>query len=276
MTFVRRALRDVLVDTGPLRRHRDFRLLFLGQMATFLGSMLTYVAVPFQVYELTGSSLVVGLLGLAELVPVLTLGLVGGALADVIDRRRLVLLTELALMGMSGILAWNSTLAQPSVALVFAVSVVAAGAWSLQRPALDALLPRLVERDELTAAGALSTLQTTVGMLAGPVIGGVLVAWTSLAATYAIDVATFALSLALLTAMRAVPPPVDAQRVSLTAIADGLRYASSRPELLGTYLVDMSAMFFGMPQALFPQRSPAGSVAPACSGCSTARPPRER
>jgi MFS family permease len=257
-----------------LRRHRDFRLLVLGQMATFLGSMLTCVALPFQVYELTGSSLVVGLLGLAELVPVLTLGLVGGALADVIDRRRLVLLTELALMGMSGILAWNSMLAQPSVALVFAVSVVAAGAWSLQRPALDALLPRLVERDELTAAGA--TLQTTVGMLAGPVIGGVLVAWTSLAATYAIDVATFALSLALLTAMRAVPPPVDAQRVSLTAIADGLRYASSRPELLGTYLVDMSAMFFGMPQALFPQRSPAGSVAPACSGCSTARPPRER
>ena len=174
MSALRSLLRHVVMDIGPLRRHRDFRLLFCGQLATFLGSMLTFVAIPFQVYALTGSSLTVGLLGLAELIPVLTLGLLGGALADVIDRRRLVLLTELSLMAMSGVLVWNATLAHPSVVVIFGVSVVAAGAWSLQRPALDALLPRLVERDELTAAGALSTFQTTVGMLAGPVIGGVL------------------------------------------------------------------------------------------------------
>jgi MFS family permease len=253
MSLARRALRHAIIDIGPLRRHRDFRLLFLGQLSTFLGSMLTFVAIPYQVYALTGSSLAVGLLGLAELVPVLTLGLLGGALADVIDRRRLVLLSELALMAMSAALVWNSTLRHPSVVAIFAVSVVAAGAWSLQRPALDALLPRLVERDELTAAGALSTFQGTVGMLAGPAIGGVLVASTGLAATYAIDVLTFAVSLVLLNAMQAVPPPAEAKRVSLRAIADGLRYARSRPELMGTYIVDMSAMFFGMPMALFPQ-----------------------
>ncbi|MDX6572172.1 MAG: hypothetical protein QOC86_1328, partial [Gaiellales bacterium] len=192
MSLAGRALRHAIIDIGPLRRHRDFRLLFLGQLSTFLGSMLTFVAIPYQVYALTGSSLAVGLLGLAELVPVLTLGLLGGALADVIDRRRLVLLSELALMAMSAALVWNSTLRHPSVVAIFAVSVVAAGAWSLQRPALDALLPRLVERDELTAAGALSTFQGTVGMLAGPAIGGVLIASTGLAATYAIDVFTFA------------------------------------------------------------------------------------
>ncbi len=253
MKAARGVLRHVVMDIGPLRRHRDFRLLFFGQLATFLGSMLTFVAIPFQVYALTGSSLTVGLLGLAELVPVLTLGLLGGALADVIDRRRLVLLTELSLMAASGVLVWNATLAQPSVVVIFAVSVVAAGGWSLQRPALDALLPRLVERDELTAAGALSTFQTTVGMLAGPVIGGVLVASTGLAATYAIDVATFGVSLALLRAMAAVPPPPDARRPSLAGVAEGLRYARSRPELMGTYIVDISAMFFGMPSALFPQ-----------------------
>jgi MFS family permease len=241
------------MDIGPLRRHRDFRLLFFGQLASFLGSMLTFVAIPYQVYALTGSSLTVGLLGLAELVPVLALGLLGGALADVIDRRRLVLVTELALMAMSGALVWNSTLAHPSVVLIFAVSVIAAGAWSLQRPALDALLPRLVERDELTAAGALWTFQTTAGMLAGPAIGGVLVASVGLASTYAIDVATFGVSLALLRAMRAVPPPADARRVSLAGIAEGLHYARSRPELMGTYIVDIAAMFFGMPMALFPQ-----------------------
>jgi MFS family permease len=248
-----RLLRYAVIDTAPLRRHRDFRLLVLGQLATFLGSMLTFVAVPYQVYQLTGSSLTVGLLGLAELIPVLTLGLLGGALADVIDRRRLVLLTELALMAMSGVLAWNATWQHPSVVLIFAVSVVAAGAWSLQRPALDALLPRLVEREELTAAGAISTFQTTVGMLAGPAIGGVLVASIGLAWTYGSDVATFAISLVLLWAMRAVPPPPDASRLSLSGIADGLRYARSRPELMGTYIVDIAAMFFGMPMALFPQ-----------------------
>lgn len=253
MRRARRLLRHAVIDTGPLRRHRDFRLLVLGQLATFLGSMLTFVAVPYQVYQLTGSSFTVGLLGLAELVPVLALGLLGGALADVVDRRQLVLLTELALMAMSGVLAWNSTFTHPSAVLIFAVAVVSAGAWSLQRPALDALLPRLVERDELTAAGAISTFQTTVGMLAGPALGGVLLAAIGLASTYAIDVATFAVSLALLRAMRAVPPPPDATRVSLTGIADGLRYARGRPELMGTYIVDISAMFFGMPMALFPQ-----------------------
>jgi MFS family permease len=137
--------------------------------------------------------------------------------------------------------------------VIFGVAVVSAGAWSLQRPALDALLPRLVERDELTAAGALSTFQGTVGMLAGPALGGVLVASVGLAATYGIDVATFGVSLALLWAMRAVPPPADARRVSVSGIVEGLRYARSRPELMGTYIVDMSAMFFGMPMALFPQ-----------------------
>ena len=110
MTHVRRLLRHVVMDIGPLRRHRDFRLLFFGQLVTFLGSMLTFVAIPYQVYALTGSSLTVGLLSLAELVPVLMLGLVGGALADVIDRRRLVLVTELAFMVMSAALAWNATL----------------------------------------------------------------------------------------------------------------------------------------------------------------------
>jgi MFS family permease len=253
VSALRRLLRHAVIDVAPLRRHRDFRLLFLGQLATFLGSMLTFVAIPYQVYALTESSLTVGLLGLAELVPVLALGLLGGALADVIDRRKLVLLSELALMAMSGVLVWNSTFTHPSVVVIFAVAVVSAGAWSLQRPALDALLPRLVERDELTAAGALSTFQGTVGMLAGPALGGVLVASVGLAATYGIDVATFGVSLALLWAMRAVPPPADARRVSVSGIVEGLRYARSRPELMGTYIVDMSAMFFGMPMALFPQ-----------------------
>ena len=252
---MRRFLRLATVDVGPLRRHRDFRLLYAGQAVTFLGSMITSVALPYQVYRLSHSSLVVGLLGLFEIIPILALAFLGGALADAHDRRRMVQLTELSMAVISGLLVVNASLAHPQLWLVFAGASALAGLDALQRPSLDALLPRLVERDELTAAGALSSLRTTVGMIAGPAAGGILVATVGLAATYAVDVATFAVSLVFLRLMRAVPPPPDAERPSLRRVVEGLRYARSRPELMGTYLVDMVAMFFGMPMALFPALS---------------------
>jgi MFS family permease len=123
---------------------------------------------------------------------------------------------------------------------------------ALQRPSLDALLPRLVPREELTAAAALSSLRGTVGMIGGPAVGGILIATIGLGATYAVDVGTFAFSLVMLSRMRAVPPPPDADRPSLRGVVEGVRFARGRPELMGTYLVDINAMFFGMPNALFP------------------------
>jgi MFS family permease len=136
--------------------------------------------------------------------------------------------------------------------VLFVMAGVMAAFDGLQRPPLDALLPRLVERDELTAAGALSSLRMTVGTIAGPALGGVLIASAGLAATFAFDIVTFAVSLVLLMFMRAVPPPEGAERPSLHGVVEGLRYAASRQELLGTYAVDIIAMFFGMPMALFP------------------------
>jgi MFS family permease len=236
---------------GPLRRHRDFRLLLLGRGVSFLGAMVTYVAIPYQVYHLSGSSLLVGLLGLAELGPLLATAFLGGAFADAFDRRRMVQLTELALAGASGVLLLNAALS-PRVWVLFVVAAVMAALDGLQRPSLEALEPRLVERDELPSAGALSSLVTTAGMIGGPALGGGLIAAIGLPATYGFDVATFAVSLGALRLMRAVPPPPDAERPSLRGIAEGFRYARGRPELLGTYGVDMVAMFFGMPNALFP------------------------
>lgn len=240
------------IDIGPLRRHRDFRLLFVGQGLSFFGSMITFVAVPYQAYQLTGSPLVVGLLSAAELPPLLVTPFIGGALADAFDRRRLVWFAELSLALCAGVLVVNALLPSPQLWVLFVIGMAMAGLDGLQRPPLDALTPRLVERHELLAASALDSLRMNFGMVAGPAIGGVLIAVIGLPLTYGLDVVTFGLSLLALARMRAVPPPPDADRPSLRGIVEGIHYAKSRPELVGTYSVDIIAMFFGMPMALFP------------------------
>ncbi|HEV8624672.1 MAG TPA: MFS transporter [Acidimicrobiia bacterium] len=243
--------RAVVPDLRPLR-HADYRRLILGQSVSFLGSMVTYVAVPYQVFQLTRSSLAVGLIGVVQMAAILSLAFLGGALADAVDRRRLVRLAETGQLACSlGLLA-NASLGHPQTWPVFLLAGAIAGLGAIQRPALQGLVPRLVDRDELTAAGAIDALVRTVGMIGGPAFAGLLLAGPGLEAAYAIDAATFAVSLVALTRMRAVPPPAEAERPSFRRVVEGLRYARSRPELIGTYLVDMAAMFFGMPMALFP------------------------
>jgi MFS family permease len=241
------------IDVAPLRRSREFRLLFLGQGVSFFGSMVTYVTLPYQAYRISHSSLIVGLLSLTELVPLLITAFVGGALADSVDRRRMVRLTESAMCLVVGALVVNSLFAHPRLWVLFTVAFAAAGIDGLQRPSLDAMVPRLVSLEELPAASALSSLKANLGMVAGPPVAGVLIVAVGLPATYGVDVATFVVSLIALTLMRAVPPPPESDGLTLRAIADGLRYARSRQDLLGSYLVDMNAMFFGIPTALFPQ-----------------------
>ena len=248
----RRWWRFATVDTTPLRRHRDFRLLFIGRSVSFFGSMITFVAVPYQVYQLTHSTLLVGTLGLVELAALLVFAMLGGALADAADRRTMVLLSEAGLLVGSLLMAGNSVLTHPQLWLIFGVALLWGSLDALQRPSLDAMLPRLVERDELAAAGALMSLRGTLGMVAGPALGGVLITLVGLPLTYMVDVATFVVGLACLVLMKAVPPPVDSERPSLRRVVEGLRYARSRPELVGTYVVDIVAMTFGMPLALFP------------------------
>jgi MFS family permease len=146
----------------------------------------------------------------------------------------------------------NAALPHPQVWVLFVVCAGWGGLEAIQRPSLDALLPRLVDRDELTAAAALDSLRGTLGQIAGPALGGVLIATFGLPVTYTVDVATYLVGLVCLYLMHAVPPPVDAERLSVRRVMEGLRYARSRPELIGTYAVDIVAMFFGMPIALFP------------------------
>jgi MFS family permease len=240
------------MDVGPLRRHRDFRLLFAGQALSFFGSEITFVAVPFQVYELTHSTVLVGLISLAEFVPLMGVALLGGALSDAFDRRRMVQISELGSGLCMGLLLVNALLAQPQVWVLFAVIPLLAAFYGILRPSLDAMWPRLVTKEELPAASALDGFQGTLGSIAGPALAGVIIAAGGVASAYAIDAVTYGASLAALSFMRAMPPSEDAPPVSLQSIAEGVRYAWSRKDLLGTYSVDIIAMFFGMPMALFP------------------------
>jgi MFS family permease len=250
------ALRERLgrtrLDTRVLHTSRDFRLLFVGGSISRLGSMVTYVALPFQVKELTGSFVLVGVLGLVELVPLVAFGLYGGALADAVDRRRMVLSTELAFTVMSGGLLANALLPHPALWPLYVFAFVTAALDGLQRPSLDAMLPRIVAHEDLAAAGAVNGLSMNISTMAGPALGGVLIAWFGVGAGYLVDVLTFGGSLVALTLMHAVPPAAGAERPSLRGIGEGLAYAWSRKDLLGTYLVDLSAMFFAFPYALFP------------------------
>ncbi len=251
-SFLRRALQAVALDAGLLRRRRDYRLLIGGQTVSLAGSELTFVAVPFQTFQITHSSLAVGLLGVAEFAPILVLALVGGAMADAFDRRRLVAVSELGSAVVALVLLGNALLADPHLSVLYVCAAFMAGFMALRRPPLDARVPQLVERDELKASAAIDFLSGNLAMIAGPALAGALIAFAGLELTYGLDAATFVVSLAALRAMRTPPPAPDAPPPSWRSVVEGVRYAGSRQELLGTYLVDMNAMFFGMPLALFP------------------------
>ena len=242
------------MDLTPLR-HRDYRLLFAAQAVSLLGTMITYVALPYQMYRLTGSSLAVGLLGLAELVPLLATAFVGGALADAVDRRRMALATDLGLAAGSTALVLIAASGAASAALLYIVAAWMSAVGGLQRPSLEALVPRIVEKHELPAAAALTMFCGSIGMIAGPAVGGAIIQAVGLPGTYLADVASYAVSLLCLSSIRAVPAPKGAERPSLRAVREGFRYARSRQELIGTYVVDFVAMVFGMPLALFPALS---------------------
>jgi MFS family permease len=242
----------MFLNVSPLRKHRDYRLLYTGQLVSMFGSMITYVAVPYQVFELTHSSFVVGMLGAAQLVPLLLFALWGGAYADAMDRRKLLIASEIVMTAGSLALAINGMLTHASVVLIFVVSATMSACNGFHRPALDAMTPRLVDREDLTAVSALNFFRFSISSIGGPALGGVCMAALGYPLTYMLDVLSFLVSLVSLAAIRKMPPSDRNSRPGIQSIAEGLRYALSRPELIGTYVVDMVAMTFAMPVALFP------------------------
>ena len=214
--------------------------------------MITYVAVPFQIKELTNSYIAVGLSGVIEIVPLILFGLYGGVLADYVDRKKMVWATEFASLLLVAILLVNSFLPDPHLVLIYVVIGLFAAVNGLQRPSADAILPRLVGHADLPAASALMSLRWQLGVIIGPTIGGILISTFSISVGYIADIATFLISLALLLRVRNVPASPEAEKPSLAGLIEGVRYAFNRQDLLGTYLIDLAAMFFAMPTALIP------------------------
>jgi MFS family permease len=241
------------MDLAPLRR-RDFRLLYIGQTVSLLGSMMSYVALPYVLYQATKSTVLTGLLGVIQLAPSVVGGLFGGTLADAVDRRRLIVLCEagMALVMLSlGVALRELAPAYPRPAWLLAASALLAVLNGLHRPALEALTPRLVEQDEQAAVGVLNSFRSTSAMIAGPALAGLLLAEHADLA-FLLDFASFVVCVGCLLAMRSIPKVALEVSLSLDAVREGFRYAMSRQELIGTYLVDIVAMTFSMPNLLFP------------------------
>ncbi|HYT09859.1 MAG TPA: MFS transporter [Mycobacteriales bacterium] len=253
---MRERLRRIAIDTSPLRRSA-YRRLFAGQAVAFVGYTVTAVAVPIQVYDITRSSFWVGMLGLVGLVPLILFGLWGGAVADAVDRRKLLLSSSVVLWAVTLVLLAQALLGLRSLALILALVAVQSAAFAVISPTRNAIIPRLLPRELVPAANTLSFTASNVGMVAGPLLAGVVIArWGGFAAAYAIDAVLF--TVALYAALRLPPlPPIAAAdqlaRPGLRSVVDGLRFIAGRPVLLMSFAVDIVAMVFAMPRALFPE-----------------------
>ena len=242
----------LLVDTRPLRVSRDFRRLWIGQAVSFFGSTITMAALPFQVFHRTGSSLAVGMLGLAQLGPLLLFSLVGGALTDAVDKRRLLLtVTGVALL-CSSALTLNASLDHPQLWLLYVLGAATSATFAVTFPVTRSLLPLLVEEALRPAAFALQSTYGSFGMMAGPAIGGVLIGAFGLTTAYAVDVATYLIASVVFAGIAPAPPIDAASRASVGSILVGLRFLRGHPVVMSTFAIDLLAMVFGMPRALFP------------------------
>jgi MFS family permease len=241
-----------VVDISPLRKYRHFRRLWAGQVVSGLGSQLTLVAVSFQAYALTRSTLVVGLIGLAQLAPLLAGALWGGTLADAMDRRKVLVLTQVAMAAAVGGLVVNASFSHPAVWPLFVCTAAGAGFQGVDWPARRAALPMLVEAQDVTASIALQTTIQQLALVAGPALAGVLISATGLSAVYGIDVATFSVALAAAVLLPALVPSGGGTPMGLRSMTEGFRHLRKEKLLSATYWIDLNAMIFGMPRAVFP------------------------
>ena len=217
-----------------------------------LGSQLTQVAVPFQVYVITRSPLATGLVGLAMLGPVLLFALLGGAMADRYDRRTLLLLSDMLLGVSSLLLALNAFLARPSLVAIYFLVAIAGGAGAVQRTALRSSIPRLVDAPELVSANATEAVYYNLASIAGPALAGLLLATAGIPVVYVVDAASFGFSALMVLTMLPIPPLGELAAISLSSIADGFRFVGRNRVVLASQLLDLNAMILGLPTALFP------------------------
>ena len=245
-------IRGLVVDTGALRESRPFRRLFTGQLITLIGRQVTVVAVPYQLYLLTGSALLLGIVGLVQAVAMIATGFLAGPLIDNVDRRRVLIASQLLLGATSVMLLLISRMARPPVWAIVATVAVAAGLAAVEGPTRNSIIPRLVAPRRLAGALSLSFGLFTVGSVAGPAVGGLLIGAFGVSAAYAVDVATFGAALIAVALLPAQPPEATEREPLLRSVAAGLRFVRGEPAIFGGFAIDLVAMIFGMPRAVFP------------------------
>jgi MFS family permease len=242
----------ILTDLGPARRSSAYRRLLIGQVISQAGTQLTMVALPVQVFAITGSSFSVGLLGLVSFVPLLIGGLYGGAIADSMDRRTLAMLTSTGLAATSGLLVVQAVTHLHSVTALYVLAGIQALLAGMDSPARSAMIPRLVPLADLPAAGALSYASMTLATTVGPLVAGLLIAGPGLGLTYGIDTFSFAAAFWAVFRLPALPPEGGGTKAGSASVLEGLRFLTTQPVVTMTFAVDLVAMIFGMPRALFP------------------------
>lgn len=245
-------LRGHGIDLTPLRVSPDFRWMFVGQAVSEFGTQITYVAVPFQVYTITRSTAMVGLLALFEAIPLVVLPIVGGAIADSVERRRLQIAAHALTGALSIGLAVNAFLPDPQVWMLFAFSFLSAAAYSLYAPALRAWPARLLTPDLYTSALALEVVYYQSAALIAPILTGVLIVRFGVGWAYLLDVASFLVAIATFARMRPSPPTAERPSIGWRSIVEGLRFLRGKQVLQGTFWIDLNAMIFGLPAALYP------------------------
>ena len=247
------------IDTTPLA-HRGYRRLFWGIAATTLGQQMTLVAVPFQVYLLTGSSFMVGVTSMIALVPLIVFGLLGGAIADAMDRGRLLVITSIGAAATSALLTVQALLpGGGNLVLLWILTAAVSGFTAVNSPARYAVIPALVGPAGVPAANSLAMTVRQVGVIVGPLLAGLLIGLGSLFLTYAVDALGFLIAVLLLRGLPPLPPGRDAGPLRLGAavrgVGEGFTFLRTQPVLLMTFVVDVIAMLFAWPQAVFPELS---------------------
>jgi len=246
-------MKRVFVDVSPLRESRDFRVIWLSQLLSWTGRQIVIVAVPYQIYVLTRSSLAVGLVGASQLVPIIVAGLYGGALADRLDRRQVQLVGKTLLATGSLALVLGATAHRTPVGFIYAVAALTAGISAVDQAARSATVPRLVPRHLLSSAISLSQITFQAAAVVGPAAAGLVIGTVGVSWAYAIDVVTFLPALVLIWQLAPQPPQDrDSVLIGLRTPADALRYVRRNRLVFGLFSSDLVAMIFGMPTAVFP------------------------
>lgn len=241
------------VDLAVLKRNPQYAKVFAGQSISFLGNMITMVSLPYQVYQLTNSNTMVGLLSLFQLVPLIFFALIGGVYADRHSRRYILLISEIILMCSGLILATNAYCKHPSIYLIFFFSALMSAVTGLHRPAFEGVIQQIVDSRDYKPVGALRTFQRSFGMVIGPAIAGFVIAYLGLTVTYLLDSASFFASSLAIYSLKKLPQPITKNFPPIwQSMKQGFSFAWNRQEILGSYAVDFFAMFFAIPNALFP------------------------